>query len=304
MSSSAEHHGILVGIDGSAPAKVAVDWAAREALMRNLPLTLVHVIPSFAVTQWPEVVPMPPELSVSFERNGNEVLREARRVAEQAVADSDGISIETQMLAAAVLPTLIELSKDAVMIVVGCRGLGPIARRLLGSVSWGLLHHAGCPVAVIHDENPLMSAPAEAPVVVGIDGSAASESAIALAFDEASRRGVQLVAVHAFGDFAAVEVPGMGWLDVKARAAETLAGQLAGWQGRYPDVNVRRVVVLDGPAHQLLEQSESAQLTVVGSHGRGGFAGLLLGSVSSVVAEAARTPVIVVRPTDSWRHAR
>ena len=94
------------------------------------------------------------------------------------------------------------------MIVVGCRGRGALRRRLLGSVSSGLVHHAHCPVAVIHDwghlpragEDPLMPHPARAPVVVGIDGSPASESATAIAFDEASRRKVELVAVYAFSD--------------------------------------------------------------------------------------------------------
>ena len=136
-----------------------------------------------------------------------------------------------------------------------------------------------------------------APVVVGIDGSPASESATAIAFEEASRRGVELVAVHAWSDFAVAELPGVEWSDVQTQAEEALAERLAGWQERYPDVRVRRVVVLDRPARQLLERSESAQLTVVGSHGRGGFAGMLLGSVSAAVAESARMPVIVARPS-------
>ena len=100
------------------------------------------------------------------------------------------------------------------MIVVGCRGLGAIGRRLMGSVSWGVVHHAHCPVAVIHDEDPLMPTPAVAPVVVGIDGSPASEAATALAFEEASRRGVELVAVHAWSDFAVAELPGVEWSDL------------------------------------------------------------------------------------------
>jgi nucleotide-binding universal stress UspA family protein len=141
-----------------------------------------------------------------------------------------------------------------------------------------------------------MPTPAMAPVVVGIDGSPASEAATAFAFEEASRRGVELVAVHAWSDFAALELPGIDWSDVEKQAEEALAERLAGWQERYPDVTIQRVVVADRPAHQLLAWSESAQLTVVGSHGRGGFAGMLLGSVSSAVAESARMPVIVARP--------
>lgn len=89
-------------------------------------------------------------------------------------------------------------------------------------------------------------------------------------------------------------MPGIEWQGLKVQAEECLAERLAGWQERYPDVVVRCEVVLDRSAHQLVKQSENAQLTVVGSHGRGGFAGLMLGSVSASVAEAAYTPVIVV----------
>lgn len=288
--------GIIVGVDGSPASRVAVDWAAREASLRNLPLTLIHVIPWATLGMWPGL-PMPGDLEAQFEQHGHEILRRARRTAEEAVSGSHSIEVATEQVTAGVVPTLVERSKGAEMIVVGCRGLGAIGRRLLGSVSWGLVLHAHCPVAVIHDEDPLMPTPAVAPVVVGVDGSSASDAAVALAFDEASRRKVDLVAVHAWSDFAVSELPGIEWSDVETQAEETLAERLAGYQERYPDVTVRRVVVLDRPAHQLLKQSESAQLTVVGSHGRGGFAGMLLGSVGAAVAESARMPVIVTRPS-------
>ena len=296
MSVPTTHHGIAVGVDGSPPSKVAVDWAAREASLRGLPLTLVHVIPSSLTRMWPQV-PTPPELQEWHELNGHEILRQARQVAEDATRRRNGIDVSSHIVTGNASATLIDLSKEAAMIVVGCRGLGAIGRRLMGSVSWGVVHHAHCPVAVIHDEDPLMPTPAVAPVVVGIDGSPASEAATALAFEEASRRGVELVAVHAWSDFAVAELPGVEWSDLETQAEEALAERLAGWQERYPDVAVRRVVVVDRPARQLLEQSEFAQLTVVGSHGRGGFAGMLLGSVSSAVVESARMPVIVARPS-------
>ena len=85
-------------------------------------------------------------------------------------------------------------------------------------------------------------------------------------------------------------------LEWKSEGERSLAEYLAGWQERYPDVQLHRIVVLDHPGPALLEESESAQLVVVGSHGRGGVTGMLLGSVSNAVIHAARAPVLVARP--------
>ena len=208
---------------------------------------------------------------------------------------SKSLTLTTEMISGSSVPTLVDESTRAQMVVVGCRGRGALARGLLGSVSTGLVHHAHCPVAIIHDEDPLIPHPSKAPVVVGVDGSPASERAVEIAFEEASFRGVDLVAVHAWSDTGVFEFPGIDWSVLRAGAEETLSERLAGWGERYPDVLVRRVVVADRPAHQLLEQAQSAQLLVVGSHGRGGFAGMLLGSLSTAVIHAARMPVIVAR---------
>ena len=293
MSASARPGSILVAVDGSPASKVATDWAARNAAMKHLPLKLVVVISPPAVMGFPEV-PMP---SVYFDwqaGEGRKVLDDALAIVNEATADTP-IEVTSETVNGSTVPTLVELSKDAQLIVVGCRGHGAWARGLLGSVSSGLIHHAQCPVAVIHDEDPLMPHPSEAPVVVGIDGSPASELATEIAFEEASFRGVELVAVHAWNDSDVFEVPGVDWSALQTAGEETLSERLAGWRDRYPDVAVRRIVVADKAARQLVEQSESAQLLVVGSRGRGGFTEMLLGSVSAAVVNAARMPVIVAR---------
>ncbi|BBY82311.1 universal stress protein [Mycolicibacterium pulveris] len=292
MATASGRHGIVVGVDGSPASKVAVDWAAREAAMRDSALTLVHVMPTARF--WPEGA-TPSRIDRLYRAQAQQWLREAAKVAGEATGAHG--RIDTRLLDGAVLPALVDLSKDAQLIVVGCRGQGSIARRLMGSISRGLVQRAHCPVGIIHDEDPLMPRPvAQAPVVVGVDGSAASEPAAEIAFDEASRRGVELVAVHAWMDDTTFELPADEWSAThKDMTEQTLTKQLARWQQRYPEVPVRRVVVRDQPARQLVKQADDAQLVVVGSHGRGGFAGMLLGSVATAVAESARMPVIVAR---------
>ncbi len=105
------------------------------------------------------------------------------------------------------------------------------------------------------------------------------------------------MALHAWSDIAVSVLPEADWSSLEAEAHRSLAESLAGWQERYPDVTVHRLVVRDRPARQLAEKSQSAQLVVVGSHGRGGLTGMLLGSVSNAVLHSVQIPVIVARPS-------
>ena len=276
--------------------------------MRNVGLTVVHVSTPRAV--WPAAL-IPAELYRRHEEGARTVIADAITVAEDSVQGGNRPEIDSELLFAEPVSTLVGLSKEAHMMVVGCRGLDALRRALLGSVSTGLVHHAHCPVAVIHDEAPILLGillgPSQLPVLVGIDGSPASERATAIAFDEASFRGVDLVALHAWTDADMSTMPIMESSALQSAAQEVLAERLAGFQERYPDVTVHRRVAFDRPARHLLEESDSAQLVVVGSHGRGGFAGMLLGSVSAALVHTARIPVIVARqhecavPHHRWR---
>ncbi|MFB1296597.1 universal stress protein [Mycobacterium sp. pW049] len=292
MSTQPAPFGIVVGVDGSAASRVAVDWAARNAAMRRIPLTLAYVLPSALMQSWIQA-PLPTAFFEDEKEEAARVLADARKVSE-AAAEGVVLAVTEKVLSGQPVPTLADVSRTADLIVVGSRGLGKWERRLLGSVSTGLVQHAHCPVAVIHDEDPLIPHPSEAPVVVGVDGSPASEHATAIAFDEASRRGVGLIAVHTWSD-AGYELPDAGWTEIQPEEDMLLAERLAGWQERYPDVAVKRVVCRDQPARRLLDEAAEAQLLVVGSHGRGGFAGMLLGSVGLQVVQSARVPVIVAR---------
>src|SRR5271166_1608296 len=295
MSTPVKHFGIIVGVDGSPASDVATCWAARDAALRSIPLTVVSVVTTPTATFPP--VPYPDSLGVRLEDRGRKAAAHAVKVAEDAMPTDRKVAVKSEIVFSTPARALVKMSDEAEMIVVGSSGKGLLARGVLGSVSSSVVRSANCPVAVIRDEDSLTTDPQHAPVLVGIDGSPASELATEIAFDQASHRGVELIALHAWSDVVAVDLPGLDWSALVSAEERTFADSLAGWQGRYPNVTVQRVVVCDEPAQQIIEWAESAQLVVVGSHGRGGFDRLMLGSVSNTILHSVRILVIVARPS-------
>ncbi len=288
MMSENYHAGIVVGVDGSACADAAVRWAAQESSMRNEPLTLISAFDIEQTHVYDQQ--LRERIYQSRERQAQLVLENAQRIAEE-VAGHPLPAARRRVVFGHPVSALVDAAQESRVLVVGSRGQRALDRLLLGSVSTAVLHHARCPVAVIHNETTRDN---HAPVLLGLDGSPTSENATAIAFDEASHRKVALIAVHAWHMPNFFE-PAFDLRATENQERQTLAERLAGWQERYPDVKVDRRVVCDYPGPYLIAESAHAQLVVVGSHGRGGFAGMLLGAVSSAVAQASRVPVIVAR---------
>lgn len=294
------HSSVVVGVDGSGPAFDAVRWAAAEAALRGVPLLLaaVYALPLEPLGR----VVAPPSYFEDQALAGRHLLDEAAELATDAAKEFGGVAIRTVLSGGRPVPVLLELSLTAGLVVLGSRGLGEFAGGLVGSVSSAVATHAHCPVVVIRGLPGPDAPPLDGPVVVGTDGSEHSEPAIAEAVQFASRRGADLTAVHAWTDLNLATVFDIGaddsileWPAVAAGEEAVLAERLAGWKERYPDVSMRRVVVRDRPVRELARLAEGAQLLVVGSRGRGGFKGMLLGSTSRALLHLVDGPLMIVR---------
>lgn len=291
---------IVVGIDGSDESSRGVVWAARAAARRNLGLKLVAAVEVPAAFYAEPYVALDHRSELAqigaARLSSAEVL--ARRVVED-LPEAD-LEIETETVEGRPAEQLLEAAKGARMIVVGARGHSELTALVVGSVAKAVVMHAECPVVVVRGRCLDGYPPSEGPVVVGVDGSLTSQAAVAVAFEEASLRSAQLIAVHVWSDVAVV--PGFGamvedpnWREVQEREEIVLAERLAGFSEQYPDVSVRRVIARDRPVRVLSDYSEQAQLIVVGTRGRGGFTGMLMGSVSTALIHTADCPVLVAR---------
>jgi nucleotide-binding universal stress UspA family protein len=293
---------VVVGVDGSPDAMRAVRWAAAEATRRKAPLRLVH---AFAWTTDPDIA-HPAITDPDWRALHEQATGFVSAAAAAAQEEFAGLTTEQKIVEGFPRAVLGAQARQAQAVVVGDRGRSRIQGMLVGSVTAALAAHADSPVVVVRGTERDDAATASLPVVVGVDGSHTSEAAIAFAYEAAAIRGVSLVAVHTWLD--TVSTPEMAalidWDALQSAEGELLSAQLDGWAAKYPDVELRRVVERDSPTHVLLREAQHAQLVVVGSRGRGDFAGLFLGSVSNALVHRAPCPVAVVRSDTTHRADR
>ncbi len=308
---------IVAGVDGSDQGMCAAIWAAREAERRKLPLHLItaYTVPVFAASS----------LDAGYATVDDSVIREgAEAVLKQAVvkASTYDVDLHARIETGDAAGVLLELSEEAAMMVVGSRGRGGFVGRLLGSVSSALPAHAKCPTVVVplcaasrlpdadvSDENS-PEAPEQSqvrPVVtVGVDGSEHARMASLEAAELATRRGLPLEVLCTLppftGSLAWVPAP----LDREALHEDLLVQLEAGKQwlnSHFPNLEIT-LKLLDGPPVELLiEESRTVEILVLGTRGRGGFAGMLLGSTSQGVLHHAKGPVMIVPDKEDPRLA-
>jgi nucleotide-binding universal stress UspA family protein len=282
---------VVVGVDGSPSSEVALRWAVDEARRTRRPLHVVHAL-------------------------GNElVLSDKQQLGtKEAPASDDPVVTAAMDVVRTLAPelqttphsvtgfaptTLIAASKVAGTVVVGAHGRSAIPTALLGSVSQQVAIHSSCPVVVVR-ESGTHGGVGSGHVVVGVDGSEASASAVGYAFAYAASTGRSLTAVHTWWSEPLKGInqdePRTGdWPQIASQEETLVAESLAGWSEKYPDVPIRRHVVRGDPVVELFRESYGASLLVVGSRGRGGFKGLVLGSVSRRILKRATCPVAIIR---------
>ena len=291
---------VVVAVDGSAASDNAVRWAANTAVKRDVPLRLAssYTMPQFLYAEG--MVP-PQELYDDLQRETLRKIEDARAI---ALSVGPELKIGHVVAEGSPIDMLLDMSREYGMIVMGSRGLGGLSGMVLGSVSGAVVSHASCPVVVVRDDNNVSEDTKYGPVVVGVDGSEVSRRATEVAFEEAQARGCELIAVHTWID-SQMQAPVAGfsisderWEAVEQEKSEFLENYLHEFAQAYPDVQVRKIITQDRPVRALTEAAEGAQLLITGSHGRGGFKGMLLGSTSRALLQSAPCPMMVVRPSE------
>ncbi|PZG10563.1 universal stress protein UspA [Micromonospora craterilacus] len=284
---------ILVGYDGSPDAATALGWALDQARRDGRTVRLAYVFEWLTVAGWvgPGVTPgMWPD-----ERARQQVEELVGKAAADAAAAHPDLTVRGEVLDGPPALVLEESSTQAGLLVLGSRGHGGFAGLLAGSTAVSVTAHAHCPVVVVRADTA--DAARAGHIAAGVDGSEHSLVALGFAFEQAALRRVPLHVVRAWQ-------PRREQWHLTGEQARDAAGAehtaeldepLRRWQNTFPDVEVTVETAAAAPAGLLIDASRTAQLVVVGTRGRGGLRGMLLGSVSQQLIQHAHCPVAVIR---------
>ena len=291
---------IIVGVDGSQSSADALRWAAEEAGRRGWA--------TVAVLCW-GYLDQHHAAGDAFDPGYSEADAQATIDASVVAALGESATVPVERIVVNDLPArgLLERSMDADLLVVGARGLSPIKELVLGSVSQQCLEHSPIPVVVVKRRPE--PHPAFDRIVVGVDGSEASRRAVEWAVEAGRVRRAAVAAVSAWtppGALRRYVMAGPSAPEAFETATREILDEIVdGIDAAGLQTPLTRAVIGGDARTVLVEQAETADLVVVGSRGHGGFAGLLLGSVSNHVAQRAGCPVVVlphgrpVPPTDA-----
>ncbi|MGI8334283.1 universal stress protein [Actinomadura scrupuli] len=279
---------VLVGFDGSAASERAVRWAAVEARLRRLPLTVCHA------WHWPySDSPSGPAALEVARKMGAHTLDRGVAIAREV---APGIDVRPRLAEGPASAILVYESGNATLALVGVRGQGGFEELAAGSAAVQLTSYAHCPIVVVRN-----AADRARPVVVGVDGSPSSETALAFAFEEAALHGQTVLAVHGCWEPEAIAAAEMGMIQdpdhLRVTGGARLERAVAPWREKYPHVEAETRLVMLTPRHALLEAATGAGLLVLGNRGLGGVAGMRLGSVSHAMLLQAPCSVAIVPAT-------
>lgn len=289
---------IVVGYDGTDAADVALEWAVHEAHRRGVQLRIVCANP-YAGVEWMGLNgrSLPPLDSSSY------VKGIADQAAERAGHVLDGEHVTTSPVTSGAVPSLIQASQTAALVVLGHRRRSRIGEIVTGSIVSAVATHADSDVAVIPPGELVLPGPGR-PVVVGVDGAADGDLAAERAAEYAVRWNAPLEIVQAWRASTVVGWPegrlgAEGLIDdtdyFEERATASVRTVAEAIQAKHPGLTVRTIVIEEHPAVALTDIAATAGLLVVGTRGLGGFERLMLGSTSRAVVHHAKSPVVVVR---------
>lgn len=279
---------VLVGYDGSPGAEGALRWGIEEAQLRDLPLELCHA------WHWPYPFhPLARQVLEQVESTGAAVLESGvRRAAELA----EGLQVRTHQTEGTAAAVVLDAARDAELVVLGSRGHGGFEELQAGSAAIQVPAHSERPVIVVRPTLPPMRQDGVR-VVVGVDGSPASQAALAFAFEEAELRGGSVMALCAWWDTAALpgpnRVPFTDTAAMRRDAEERFEGWIGPWVSRYPKVPATTEFMNERPQQAVNAMAKGAVLLVLGDRGVGSVPAMPLGPVTQAALFAAPCPVAV-----------